>query len=157
MDTENGPIDRWIADEKLDNEVFHAMSWAHLASGGAGSGLRWPYRNPHHLTEGMLDTLKLMSEFVKEVDWKALSSRHTTIKVVGEKGVAVCGFASARSALLWTSGSDSLELDWAGSTKGRVFDCRSGKWSDAKIVPLVGGRLRIELPTGSGSVAVVLK
>ena len=29
------------------------MSWAHLASGGAGGGMRWPNRHPHVLTSGM--------------------------------------------------------------------------------------------------------
>ncbi len=156
MDTENGPIDKWIAGVKLDNEVFHAMSWAHIASGGAGSGLRWPYRNPHHLTEGMLDTLKVMQTFTKAVDWKRLAGTHVPIKVVGEKGAALCAFATAKSALIWTSGSDALELDYSGVKRVRLFNCRTGAWSEVKPAKLSSGRLRIATGIGS-SAAIVLE
>jgi mannan endo-1,4-beta-mannosidase len=156
MDTENGPIDRWVADEKLDDEVFHSMSWAHLASGAAGSGFRWPYRNPHHLTEGMLATLKVMSQFSKEVDWKALSGKQLPLKIVGEKGAAVCGFGTAPSALVWTSGSEQLELSWGGARTARaqLFDTRSGQ-KTTRAITADKGRFILKLPRDR-SFAIVL-
>jgi len=63
LDGESGPIDHWISEAALDDEVFHQMSWQHLMAGGAGPGTRWPYRNPHHVTDGMLKTLKAMRAF----------------------------------------------------------------------------------------------
>ncbi len=56
-DSEHGPIRlharRRMLPEALDDEMFRRMQWAHLASGGAGGGMRWPYRHPHRLTPGM--------------------------------------------------------------------------------------------------------
>jgi mannan endo-1,4-beta-mannosidase len=49
LDTEHGPIHSF-KDKKLtlpepfDDEYFRHMSWAHLAAGGAGGGMRWPNR-----------------------------------------------------------------------------------------------------------------
>ena len=58
FDTEHGPIhtfkDHGITlPEPFDDEYFRHMQWAHLASGGAGGGMRWPNRHPHRLTPGM--------------------------------------------------------------------------------------------------------
>lgn len=80
IDTENGPIDDWIEDEKIDDAVFHDQSWAHLASGGSGSGFRWPYRGPHHITPGMLAHLKRMRAFTDAVDWTKLTGKVTPVE-----------------------------------------------------------------------------
>lgn len=46
--TEYGPIEFYTTEydpyftEQDDEQIFHNMSWAYLASGEAGSGLRWP-------------------------------------------------------------------------------------------------------------------
>jgi mannan endo-1,4-beta-mannosidase len=58
LDSEHGPIhafkDRHCTlPEDFDDEYFRHMQWAHLASGGAGGGMRWPNRHPHQLTPGM--------------------------------------------------------------------------------------------------------
>ncbi|HUS14849.1 MAG TPA: hypothetical protein VM536_07495, partial [Chloroflexia bacterium] len=53
----------------FDDEYYHNMTWAHLASGGAGTGLRWPCRNPHHLTPGMHATQRGMARFCSHIDW----------------------------------------------------------------------------------------
>jgi mannan endo-1,4-beta-mannosidase len=62
-DSEHGPIHlfndhkRWHPEE-FDDEYERHLMWAHLASGGAGSGMRWPARHPHVITAGMRRALK---------------------------------------------------------------------------------------------------
>ena len=58
FDSEHGPIHAFkdrktTLDSAFDDEYFRHMQWAHLASGGAGGGMRWPNRHPHALTPGM--------------------------------------------------------------------------------------------------------
>lgn len=130
MDTENGPIDKWVADPVLDAEVFHNMTWAHLASGGAGSGFRWPYRNPHHLTEGMLLHLKHLSAFVDGVDWTALSGNREGFGMEVAKEAHVFGIATEKSVLAWRLGTSPLTITWNGpdTVTCRRFDTKGGTW-----------------------------
>jgi mannan endo-1,4-beta-mannosidase len=56
-DTEHGPIHafndhRTSLPEAFDDEYERHLMWAHLATGGAGSGMRWPARRPHLLSAG---------------------------------------------------------------------------------------------------------
>ncbi|RZM10744.1 MAG: hypothetical protein EOP67_68020, partial [Sphingomonas sp.] len=58
FDSEHGPIHSFkdrkrTLPEPFDDEYFRHIQWAHLASGGAGGGMRWPNRHPHILTPGM--------------------------------------------------------------------------------------------------------
>ena len=73
-DSETGPIhtfkDQGITlPETFDLNYFRHMSWAHLASGGAGGGMRWPNRHPHTLTPGMRHAQGVMADFARRVDW----------------------------------------------------------------------------------------
>jgi mannan endo-1,4-beta-mannosidase len=81
-DSEHGPIHlfndhRKYLPEPFDDEYERRLMWAHLASGGAGSGLRWPARHPHTATEGMLRSLRNLSRFLTEsgIDWRNFQSR----------------------------------------------------------------------------------
>ena len=47
--------------------------WAHLASGGAGSGMRWPARNPHTVTARMLGAYRSMAAFTQLIDWTSFA------------------------------------------------------------------------------------
>ncbi len=52
-DSETGPIHTYkdlgiTLPEDFDAAYFRHMAWAHLASGGAGGGMRWPNRHPAH-------------------------------------------------------------------------------------------------------------
>ena len=159
MDTENGPIDHWIDSEKLDDDVFLGMIWAHLASGAAGSGFRWPYRNPHHLTEGMLSELKAMSVFAQKVPWRSLAGTRSTFNSLGEKGTATCGFGTRQTAVTWSSSALPMTIDWPEGpvrVKVRVFDCRLGKWLADKTATKVSGRYLVPLTGSSGPTAALL-
>jgi mannan endo-1,4-beta-mannosidase len=74
LDTEHGPIHTFkdkkkTLPEAFDDEYFRHLSWAHLASGGVGGGMRWPNRRPHTLTPGMRRAQRAMSAFLPLVDW----------------------------------------------------------------------------------------
>ncbi len=78
MDTESGPIHLFMDLKQtlpgpFDAEYLHNMSWAHLATGGAGGGMRWPFRDPHCLTPEMHDVQLGMSRFVPALDWVQFS------------------------------------------------------------------------------------
>jgi mannan endo-1,4-beta-mannosidase len=79
-DTESGPIHAFMdlgrqLPEEFDDEYHHNMCWAHLASGGAGSGMRWPFRSPHTVTDGMRANLRAISRFSGSLDWVQFSPR----------------------------------------------------------------------------------
>jgi mannan endo-1,4-beta-mannosidase len=79
-DTEHGPIHlfndkRRALPEDFDDEYERHLMWAHLASGGAGSGMRWPARHPHILTDGTKRSLHSLSKFLPLIDWQSFSPR----------------------------------------------------------------------------------
>jgi hypothetical protein len=168
FDSENGPIDRWIADEELDNEVFHAMSWAHLASGGAGSGLRWPYRGPHHLTDGMYRTLSIMSKFVEGVPWSKVCDGPVVLPEVtvpeawlgfasGSSEAAIC-WVAARS---WESPTEvTFVLNWPDGPEQvayRTFNTRTGEWLGSGTAVASDGKVSITISEAPDSIAVLLE
>lgn len=164
IDGENGPINRWIADGNLDNEVFHNMSWAHMASGGAGSGLRWPYRGPHHLSDGMYHTLSLMSRFAEEVPWRKLTGPFSEIKVTAPEGWISCSTGTKESALVWVTSakpsSGTLSISWPDGPKSvryRCYDTKTGDWIKEGTITPDKGLSSIALDGARPSVAVILE
>ena len=105
LDTEHGPIhafkDRRITlAEAFDDEYFRHMAWAHLASGGAGGGMRWPNRSPHVLTSGMRAAQRAMSAFMPLIDWTCFKRRN----LAGEAqatGFHTLACADKRQAVVW--------------------------------------------------------
>ncbi len=80
LDTEHGPIHlfndkRRALPEDFDDEYERHLMWAHLASGGAGSGMRWPARHPHILTQGTKRSLHSLSKFLPLIDWRRFAPR----------------------------------------------------------------------------------
>ena len=81
LDTEHGPIHTFKDKKKtlpapFDDEYFRHMSWAHLASGGVGGGMRWPNRRPHTLTHGMREAQRAMAGFLPLIDWARFARRN---------------------------------------------------------------------------------
>ena len=128
LDTEHGPIHsykdkRITLPEPFDDEYFRHMQWAHLASGAAGGGMRWPNRHPHTLTDGMRKAQLAMSRFMPCVDWQRFHRRNISgeleVRVAGRvvtRKVARFGCASSDQALLYLLRRDALgrdgRLDW---------------------------------------------
>lgn len=140
FDGESGPIDRWVANEMQDDRLYHEMSWAHLMAGGAGPGLRWPYRNPHHATNGMLATMKSMCAFIDGVPWSRINGPMQPAKLTAPTDWRVRGFLTAKGGVYrlqnrGRSGSFTV----AGATRIRPFDVRTGKW----LAPESGDTLKI--------------
>ncbi|HUQ67110.1 MAG TPA: hypothetical protein VM101_13195 [Flavitalea sp.] len=107
FDTEHGPIFTFnnkhiTLDEKFDDEYFNNMQWSHFASGGAGGGMRWPYRHPHSLTEGMRKKQYALSEFVKYVDWKTFKrSSHNNIISLSNKHLITFSCGDEQQSVIW--------------------------------------------------------
>jgi hypothetical protein len=107
FDSEHGPIHLFIdkkrmLEEEFDNEYFRHMTWAHFASGSAGSGMRWPNRQPHMLTLGMFRALKALREFMPLIDWNSFARKNITTDLrVSDRDVYACGCGDAQQAFLW--------------------------------------------------------
>ena len=149
LDTEHGPIHaykdkRITLAEPFDDEYFRHMQWAHLASGGAGGGMRWPNRDPHTLTDGMREAQRVMSRFMDRLDWLRFDRRNVTdeleVRVDGRavtRKVARFGCASADQALVYLLRHDTLGVD------GRLDRGAAGLAVSVKVPGLVDGTYRI--------------
>ena len=100
LDSEHGPIHlfndhrRWL-DEDFDAEYERHLMWAHLCSGGAGSGMRWPARHPHVLTAATQAEYLGLARFAAEIDWNRFAPRdfRGNISVSGPQSRAFHRFA----------------------------------------------------------------
>ena len=134
-DSETGPIHTFkdlgiTLPEAFDIAYFRNMAWAHLASGGAGGGMRWPNRLPHTLTPGMRVAQGVMSDFARLIDWPRFAALNISEEIRTEpENLLVYGCADARQAVIWAV-RDRDELDREG---------------DLPFRPLLAGA-RIELP-----------
>ena len=177
LDTEHGPIRAHAAHgglpEAFDDAYFRRMQWAHLASGGAGGGLRWPYRHPHVLTTGMREAQRALSAFLPLIDWTRFDRRPCIPRdvAVPDRGTDVFACASADQALAYLlrgdggrraclgkraprDGTPAVTLALPGLDRGRwrltTFDPVAGRIDAVREVDHPGGLLAIELhPTGA--------
>ena len=122
FDSEHGPIHtfkdhRKSLPEAFDDEYFRHMQWAHLASGGAGGGMRWPNRRVHSLTAGMRVAQRGMTGFLPFIDWHRFTRVNVTpqIRLLNEAGqvvlqqkVARFGCATDDQALVYLLRRDTL-------------------------------------------------
>jgi mannan endo-1,4-beta-mannosidase len=106
LDTESGPIHLFMdlgqtLPTEFDAEYLHNMSWGHLATGGAGSGMRWPFRDPHCLTPEMHAVQRGMSRFLPALDWVRFSPEPWNHRMrVVTRGAADAGTDRARLPVL---------------------------------------------------------
>jgi mannan endo-1,4-beta-mannosidase len=102
FDSESGPIDHWIVDVDFDKEYHHNMSWGHLIAGGAGSGMRWPYSDPHWILPDLRDNLLGLARFASTVDWAHFTSRNINGQIkLSTRGVISTGCSDGQTALIW--------------------------------------------------------
>jgi mannan endo-1,4-beta-mannosidase len=102
FDSESGPINDWIVSPEFDQEYHHNMSWAHLASGGAGSGMRWPYTNPHFILPELRDNLLGLARFASTVDWASFQSRNISMQIRPDNRLILrAGCSDGQSAMIW--------------------------------------------------------
>jgi mannan endo-1,4-beta-mannosidase len=115
LDTEHGPIHAFKDRKKtlpapFDDEYFRHTAWAHLASGGAGGGMRWPNRSPHVLTPGMREAQRTMAAFMPLIDWTTFQRRNWN-EEVDAKGHNVFACGDERQAVVWLLRKRSLGHD----------------------------------------------
>ncbi|MDB4950188.1 MAG: hypothetical protein JWM27_2837 [Gemmatimonadetes bacterium] len=117
LDSEHGPIHRFKDHHKtlphaFDDEYFRHMQWAHLASGGAGGGMRWPNRHPHVLTPGMHEAQAALARFLPLVDWPRFRRRCLN-DGVSVDGASLAAFACGDDAqsVAWLLRTDSIGPD----------------------------------------------
>ena len=189
LDTEHGPIHsfkdhRVTLPEPFDNEYFRHMQWAHLASGGAGGGMRWPNRKPHSLTAGMRIAQRGMAGFLPLIDWMhfdrvpvsdAVCVFDEAGLVVSPKRLARFGCASRNQAVVYLLRRDSLmkngQLDRtacrlelslklpmleAGSYTVSGWDTVAGEFLVSSLQDAGGDRF-LHLPQFVGDIALAIK
>lgn len=112
LDSEHGPIHTYkdhhrTLPEPFDDEYFRHIQWVHLASGGAGGGMRWPNRSPHSLTPGMRAAQKALAGLLPLVDWTRFRRRNLNGEIQIE-GDGCAGFAcgDADQAVVWVLRTD---------------------------------------------------
>lgn len=114
FDSEHGPIHSFKDKKRtlpvaFDDEYFRHIQWAHLASGGAGGGMRWPNRHPHVLTVGMRAAQRALADFLPLIDWTRFRRRNVSAELCcDDLGLALVGCGDERQALIWTIRTDSL-------------------------------------------------
>jgi mannan endo-1,4-beta-mannosidase len=144
FDSEHGPIHSFkdkhkTLPEPFDDDYFRHMQWAHLASGGAGGGMRWPNRKVHVLTAGMRRAQKNMSEFLPLVDWPNFRRKNLNEEIgMSDEGIATFGCGDGGQAVVWIMRRDTIGRNGmldrnaaAVSPTVRVPGLGSGKYSVA--------------------------
>jgi hypothetical protein len=117
LDSEHGPIHtfkdkRKTLPEPFDDEYFRHMQWAHIASGGAGGGMRWPNRKVHALTRGMRRAQAALADFLPLIDWTRFKRVNVNREVKAlSSNVACFGCADGQQALLWLLRTDTIGRD----------------------------------------------
>jgi hypothetical protein len=143
FDSEHGPIhsfkdNRIVLSEPFDDACFRHMQWAHLASGGAGGGMRWPNRHPHVLTPGMHRLQSALSAMLPLVEWRDFTRSCWNGDLRADPWLAAFGCGDDRRGLLYLLRRDGLG-------KAGMHD------------PLLATRsARIGLPWPSGDVRLTL-
>lgn len=166
FDSEHGPIHRFKDKRRslppaFDTEYFRHIQWAHLASGGAGGGMRWPNRKPHVILDTMRDEQARLAGFLPAMDWRRFDRRVLT-GALKAPGFAVFGCASGDQALVYLLRKGTRGLDGrvradaearsarvalpgmdAGRYRMRAYATRGQGWIGDALVEHGGGELRV--------------
>jgi mannan endo-1,4-beta-mannosidase len=117
LDSEHGPIHtfkdkRRTLPEGFDDEYFRHVQWAHLASGAAGGGMRWPNRRPHVLTPGMHAAQRALVSYLPLVDWPEFDRRNLNEEIrVSPAAYAVFGCGDQYQVAIWIVRREPLASD----------------------------------------------
>ncbi len=181
FESEHGPIHTFkdhgaTLPEAFDDEYFRHMQWAHLASGGAGGGMRWPNRNPHALTPGMRAAQRGLAGFLPLVDWPRFQRRilNTTL-ACSDPDVACFGCGDARQAVLWLLRTRPLLHDGrvdpaprqpvsvlvpglaSGQYRATLWNTTAGAVAGCATVRPEGAAHRISVPSMAADVAIAVR
>ncbi|MDB5558918.1 MAG: hypothetical protein JWQ36_1852 [Enterovirga sp.] len=182
LDTEHGPIHRFKDKKRtlpapFDDEYFRHLQWAHLASGGAGGGMRWPNRTPHVLTPGMREAQRALAAFEPLVDWTRFRRRNLNEEIVSDSpAVRPFGCGDGEQAVLWLLRTDitgrdgrvradaeaiATTLRIPGQAPGRyavtAFDARAGEVLGTHEAVAGEGALVFETPRFAADLALAIR
>lgn len=186
LDSESGPITYYGGGDSdptleprplpqpFDDTYFHFMTWAHLASGGAGGGLRWPMRYPlHTMTEGMQDYQQAMKRIAKLIPWNRFASENIDDQLVlsgvaghdvlalgcGDGTTALCFLAQDARNTTGVISAASLTIN--GMTDGDynvwLCDSFSGHTLEQTTATASAGALSLSLPDFLDTVVAVVR
>lgn len=170
FDSESGPIDNWIVDPQFDAEYHHNMSWAHLAAGGAGTGMRWPYTTPHWILPELRDNLLGIARFAAGIDWARFNSRPIGNNIlVDDRNILKQGCSDGSMALVWllldtrtapapTFDAQTLMINRTladGAYTVEFWETYEGNPITTVNVTVTGGTLRLTLPPLPGDMTDV--
>ncbi len=116
FDSEHGPIHRFkdkkrSLPEAFDDEYFRLIQWAHLASGGAGGGMRWPNRHPHCLTHGMRSAQRALAAFLPLIDWTRFRRGNLNEEIaLSNAKLTAFGCGDRRQAIVWLLRTDTRSV-----------------------------------------------
>lgn len=141
LDSEHGPIHAFkdrhrTLPEPFDDEYFRHMQWAHLASGGAGGGMRWPNRHPHVLTPGMRRAQAAMAGFLPLMEWRRFARQNLSALIEVPDRIAAFACGDARQAVVWLLRRGPLLPD------GRLDPDVSAE-AELRVPGLAPGRYRV--------------
>ena len=159
--------------EDFDDEYFRHIQWAHLASGGAGGGMRWPNRHPHVLTSGMRQAQSSLAAFLPLVEWGRFKRRCLNDKLLfSRKGVSGFACGDEQQLLLWLLRNDATGRN--GLIKGcvkpvdvtvvcpatdglysvRFYDTKGGRVTKEALLAASFGRLAIPVKGLAADLAI---
>ena len=180
FETEHGPIHSFKDRKKtlpapFDDEYFRHIQWVHLASGGAGGGMRWPNRRPHTLTPGMRRAQHAMAGFLKLIDWAAFRREHLNGRLrVDTHDLAAFGCGDDSQAVIYllrrapllpdgrlSQDESTGRLDVPGLADGSydivAWDTLSGSERTRWTASSHAGRMTLDVPTFGGDVALAIR
>lgn len=181
FDSEHGPLDTFKSGRQLpeafDDEYFRCMQWAHLAAGGVGGGLRWPYRYPHVLTHGMRVAQRSLTGFVGLLNWTQFQRHNLTAQVhLSTAAVRCVACGDGYQAVVWLVRPDALitragrhrplaalavQLLLPGLRPGPyqvyIWDTKAGQIRDQLLLHVEGKQLAVLIPTLEVDVALAIK
>jgi len=180
LDTEHGPIHSFkdkheTLSQPFDDEYFRHISWAHLASGGAGGGMRWPNRHPHVLTIGMRAAQCAMGAFLPLIAWTTFRPRNLNDESAAA-GFHVFACGDDDQAIAWIvrrGGRDqrgmipenvdprsttlTLPVSREGEWHLHLFDTRAGEVLREAHVQSSGGALVATIDGLGGDIAIAAR
>ena len=179
FDSEHGPIHTFKdkkrnLPEAFDDEYFRHIQWAHLASGGAGGGMRWPNRKPHALTPGMRRAQAALAGFQPLIRWSRFQRRNLHGEVsCSDPDVEVLACGDGEQAICWLLRKRPLLPDGRvdpgfaaevritvptrdGEVRVTVWDTREGRTRATMAGMATGGTLALQIPPFAGDLALAI-
>ncbi|MBZ0288162.1 MAG: hypothetical protein K8I30_11155, partial [Anaerolineae bacterium] len=180
-DSEHGPIHLFNDHKRslrpaFDDEYERRLMWAYLAAGGAGSGMRWPARNPHILTTGMKQALLSLSKFAGLIDWNTF--RPSPLDYFPAANIHAIGSRDDRQAVLYVIHPSTSKYPTAYTPRPKIFseipieiesllpgvyhvslwDVAASCLSHAQMITVASGEpLRLVLPSCRQDIAIAVQ